>query len=264
LRDINLFSRAEKTVRFIFIISLFLPIVMGCGAWALATGAAPGLAIHNNYLALFGLGIASAAIIAIPLPYIFCWNWQTKYFGACILPLASVSIIGIYPILCIIQYSLLPIIMRLTLILLEFIMAAWWCRRFITLYRLIYSQKKLFNYIYIEEPSAVYYSQKADNAITEKIYKFEQFPRSRCFIIFGTIAFCLTPFATSISQFAGIPFIHIFLAVFATPINLLFLGLCTRGWLIFYFYPKKIKNETNKIVYVDILSRAPKLSTLRK
>jgi hypothetical protein len=56
----------------------------------------------------------------------------------------------------------------------------------------------------------------------------------------------------------GIPFIHIFLAIFATPLNLMFLGLSTKGWLVFYFYPTKIKRETNKSVYVDISSQPPK------
>jgi hypothetical protein len=48
------------------------------------------------------------------------------------------------------------------------------------------------------------------------------------------------------------------LAIFATPLNLMFLGLSTKGWLVFYFYPSKIKRETNKPVYVDISSRPPK------
>jgi hypothetical protein len=58
----------------------------------------------------------------------------------------------------------------------------------------------------------------------------------------------------------GISFAHIFLAVFATPLNLLFLGLGTKSWLAFYFYPMKIKKETNKPVFVDISSKPLKYS----
>jgi uncharacterized membrane protein YesL len=133
-----------------------------------------------------------------------------------------------------------------------------WCLRFVNIYKIIYREKNLFGSIYTEESSAVYYSQQADKKIIEKIFKFEQFPPSKYFVLSGFLAFSLTPFATSLSQLIGLPFIHIFLAVFATPLNMMFLGLTTRGWLVFYFYPMKIKREINKPVYVDMSSQPPK------
>lgn len=237
--------------------SLIIPLVMGCGAWALAAGAAPEQTLRENYLALLGLGIASAAIIALPVPYIFRWNWETKYFGAGMLSLSSSSIVGVYPILCIAQYSSLPKFVCLIFVSLESFLIIWWCLRFVNIYKIIYCEKKLFYSIYTEESSAVYYSQQTDKKIIEKILKFEQFPDSKYFIFSGFAAFSLIPFATSLSQFIGLPFIHIFLAVFATPLNLMFLGLTTRGWLVFYFYPMKIKRQTNKPVYVDMSSQPP-------
>lgn len=258
MRDLDSINSAAKSTRFIFTISLFIPLVMGCGAWALAIGAAPNQALHDNYLGLLGLGIAFSAIIAFPIPYIFHWNWESKYFGTGILSLSSASILGIYPVLCIAQYSSLPIFARLTLIGLECTLTARWCLRFVHIYRIIYFDKKLFYCIYAEEPSAFYYSQQADKQIVEKLLKFKQFPNSKYFTLSGIAAFSLTPIATSLSQFIGVPFIHVFLAIFATPLNLMFLGLATRAWLVFYFYPMKIRKKTNKPVYVDISSRPPK------
>jgi hypothetical protein len=264
LRDLDSINCAAKSTRFIFAISLIIPLVMGCGAWALAVGAAPKQALHENYLGLLGLGIASVAIIAFPIPYIFHWNWETKYFGTGMLSLSSASILGIYPILCIAQYSSLPIFARLTFVGLECILIIRWCRRFANIYRIIYSKKELFNCIYIEESSAVYYSQQADKQVIEKLLKFEQFPHSKYFILSGLTAFSLTPFATSLSKLIGVPFVHVFLAIFSIPLNLMFLGLTTRGWLVFYFYPMKIKRKTNKPIYVDISSRPPEcLTSLR-
>lgn len=234
---------------------------MGCGAWALATGAAPEQALHDNYLGMFGLGIAFSAIIAIPIPFIFRWNWESKYFGAGMLSLSSGSILGIYPILCIAQYSSLPTSIRLIIPLLECTLIIRWCLRFANIYKTIYYDKALFNRIYTEEPTAVYYSQQADRKIVEKELKFQQFPHPKYFILATLAAFSLVPFATSVSQFAGVPFIHIFLAVSATPLNLMFLGLTTKGWLVFYFYPNKIIRKTNKPVYVDISSPIAAFST---
>jgi len=264
LRDLDSINSAAKSTRFIFTISLIIPLVMGCGAWALAIGAAPKQALNDNFLALLGLGIASSAIIAFPIPYIFRWNWESKYFGTGILSLSSVSILGIYPILCIAQYSSLPILARLSLVGLECILITRWCLRFVNLYRVIYSDKELFHCIYTEESSAIYYSQQADKQVVEKLLKFEQFPHSKYFIFSGVAAFSLTPFATSLSRIIGTPFIHIFLSIFSTPLNLMFLGLTTRAWLVFYYYPMTMQRKTNKPVYVDISSRPSKYLLLHQ
>lgn len=258
MRNLDSINAAAKSTRFIFSTSLVIPIFMGLAAWALATEAAPNRALRDNYLALFGLGISSFAIFAFPIPYIFRWNWETKYFGASALSLSSGAICGIYPTLCIAIYGSLPIFLRSTLVLFEFILIYGWCRRFSNFYKNIYLKKNLFYYIYNEEPSGIYYSQQADKKLIEKILKFNQFPSTKFFITSGLIAFSLFPFATTVSRFVGVPFIHIFLTIFATPLNLLFLGLATRGWLVFYFYPMKIKRETNKPIYVDVSSRPPK------
>jgi hypothetical protein len=125
----------------------------------------------------------------------------------------------------------------------------------VKIYRDIYHDKFLFHYIYTEEPAAIYYLQQADKKVIDKIFKFHQFPSSKFCGLSLLAAFALTPFATSLSKFAGLPFIHIFLAVGATPLNLMFLGLSTKMWLIYYFYPMKIRKETKKPVYVDMSSQ---------
>jgi hypothetical protein len=265
LRDLDLINIAASSTKRIFIVSLIIPIFMGCGAWALATGAAPNLPLTKNYLEIISLIIITCAIMSIPIPYIFRWNWETKYFGAGLIPFASGAIIGIYPILCIAFYSSLPSIIRITLVVLQTILINHWCTRFVNIYRKIYNNKILFYCIYKEEPTAVYYSQQADKKVINKLLKFEQFPSSKSFVLAFLCAFSLVPFATPLSKIAGIPFIHIFLAIGATPLNLMFLGLSTKMWLVYYFYPKKIIREINKQVYVDMSSRPPKfLRSLRK
>ena len=231
---------------------------MGFGAWALAEGAAPWLPLHDNHLEIIALGIAGLAIAMLPISLLLKWNWETKYFGAGLLSLASGSIINIYPILCIALYSSLPKSICCALVLLNVILTTNWCYRFVNFYRSIYYDKDLFDYIYNEEASAVYYLQQADNQVIDKIFKFNQFPSSRFFISSFAIAFALTPFATLLSRFIGVPFTHIFLAIAATPLSLMFLGLSTKMWLVYYFYPIKIRKKTNKPVYVDMSSQPSK------
>lgn len=139
------------------------------------------------------------------------------------------------------------------------ILIVWWCYRFVKIYNIIYQDKFLFNYIYNEETTAVYYLQQADNKVIDKIFKFQQFPNSKFLISSLLASFFLIPFAIPLCKIIGLPFIHIFLAVGATPLNLLFLGISTRMWLIYYFYPMKIRKETNKPVYIDMSSHPTKL-----
>lgn len=231
---------------------------MGFGAWALATGAAPSLPPHENYLEIIGLSIVACAIFAFPIPYIFKWDWKAKYFGAGLLPFASGSILGIYPMLCIALYSSLPFTIRITLILLQSLLIIQWCNRFVKIYKIIYSNDNLFRQIYIEESTAIYYLQQADKKVIDKLLKFQQFPNSKFCAISFFAALSLLPFSTLLSRMAGLPFIHLFLAIGATPLNLMFLGLSTKMWLVYYYYPMKISKETNKPVYVDMSSHPPK------
>lgn len=55
--------------------------------------------------------------------------------------------------------------------------------------------------------------------------------------------------------FAGIPFVHIFLMVGTLPISWMCTGLGYRSFLIFYRYPSKIRSETGKDVYVDLIGK---------
>lgn len=258
MRNLDEVNAAVPSTKFLFIVSLIMPIIMGWGAWALAMGAAPTLPFRENYLGIIGLGIAACAIITAPIPYIFKWNWETKYFGAGFIPFSSGALLGIYPILCIALYSSMPLTIGFSLVIFQITLIIWWCHRFIIMYRTIYEDKDLFSYIYTEEPTAFYYSQRADKRVTEKILKFQYFPSSKFFVCSLLISFSLIPFAALLSSSFDIPFIHLFLGILATPLNLVFLGLSTKVWLVCFFYPSKIKKKTNKAVYVDVSSRPPK------
>lgn len=255
MRNLDANNFAAKSTKFAFTVSLIIPLFMGSGAWALASGAAPKIPLQDNCLEIFGLVIMALAVMALPIPYIFRWGWETKYFGASMFSFGTGSIIGIYPVLCIAIYGSLPFSIRLSLALLEFFLIIWWCSRFVNIYKSIYQDRELFSYIYTEEPDAVYYLQQADKKVIEKIMKFDLFPSSKFFVLSFLSAFAMVPFSSPISKFVGVPFTHVFLAVSATPINLMFLGLSTKMWLVFYLYPMKIKRDINKPIYVDISSR---------
>jgi hypothetical protein len=255
LRDLDSINGAAKSTGYVFAISLIISVFMGSGGWALATGAAPTLPLSENYLKVFSLSIIFFSIIAFPIPLIFKWNWEAKYFGAGLIPFASGSILGLYPIFCITLYSSLPLLIRIAFLLLEVILIIHWCNRFTKIYRRIYNEKKLYNYIYAEDSTAVYYLQQADKKIITKQFKFQQFPSLKFCALSFISAFSLIPFATSLSNIIGLPFIHIFLAIGATPLNLMFLGLSTKMWLVYYFYPMRIHKETQKRVYVDMSSQ---------
>lgn len=255
MRDLDRANAALQSTKHVFTISLLIPLVMGFGAWALATGAAPGLPLRANYLEMFALALIGISILSLPLPYIFNWNWETKYFGAGLLLFGTGSIMGIYPILCMVLYGTSPLVLRIPLIIFEGMLIAWWCNRFIKVYRSIYDEKSLFNQIYAEEDKEVYFLQQADKKILENHFRFRQIPADILLVAPMIVSLAMTPFASPISAFFGVPFAHVFLAIGASPLNLLFLGMSTKAWLIFYYYPYKIKRSTNKRVYMDKTSQ---------
>lgn len=259
MRNLDEINAAAKSTRFMFTISLIIPMFMGWSAWALSLGAAPTRPLHDNYFALSGLMIIALAILALPVPYLFRWNWETKYFGASFLSLATASIGAIYPLLCIAWFSTLPLIARLLIVSVEIAAITKWCSRFAAIYKKIYADKQLFRAIYEEEPHAVYFTQQGDKKIVEQVFKFNPVPQSKYFLLFLLAGLVLVPFASPLSSAIGIPFIHVFLAITSIPLTLMFLGMGTKMWLVCYFYPNKIQNETNKPVYIDMSSK-PRMS----
>ena len=88
----------------------------------------------------------------------------------------------------------------------------------------------------------------------EEKLKFNQTPTAMMFIGPMAMAFLLVLFIGPITRVVGVPFTHIFLAVGGVPIVLWALGATTRGFLIFYYFPWKLKRATGKNVYVDMAS----------
>jgi len=73
-----------------------------------------------------------------------------------------------------------------------------------------------------------------------------------------SLSLVLVIFMGFIRAATGLPFIYTFMAVSGLPISLMCLGLATRGWLLFYFYPWKIRSVAGKSVYVDMESSPDK------
>ena len=232
----------------------FLPFFSGLGGWALATGAAPTVAYEDNALAVFSIRLLIGSLILAPLPWLLKWDWRSRYFGSGAFLLGSAALVGLIPLLCIVLYGRLPRVLSWGFLLFEMGLIVWWCRRFVLLYRRIFADTELWKRIYVEESDVVYYLQRADKWAMEEKFKVSQMPSTMLTLLPMIIAFLLVPFMSSVTRFVGVPFTHIFLTIAGIPIVLLCLGGATRGYLIFYYYPWKIKRATGKNVYVDMAS----------
>lgn len=232
----------------------FLPFMMGLIGSSFADDAAPNTALGNNYLSMFGLVMSIFSVFFGFIPFLFKWDWKTKYFGFPLFCVGSVSGSGLFPFLAIVIYGAWPLWVKLLLLIANIVLIVWWCRRFVVLYRKIHHDQKLWNQIYVEEEDAVYYLQRGDKKVIEKQLKFTQIPSIFFWIVPMLFALLLIAFKSEVVNFVGVPFPNIFLSIFSIPIYLMCLGLATRGFLIFYYYPWKIKRQTGKDVYVDMVS----------
>lgn len=237
------------------LVAALLAFLLGGMCSILASVATPKIRFLDNPLVIFCLGVSAAAVIVCLVPKIFKWDWRAQYFGFSTFLFASVSLLGIIPWLCLVLYSALSPATRFSIFCAYLAINFWWCRRFVLFYGRIFSEKNLRNFVYLEDVDAVYYSQKNDNCLMEKRFKFRQFPSAVVVLIPFISAFLLVPFSQTVKVLVGLPFALSFLAIGSLPVTLMILGLTTRGILIFYFFPWKIKKQTGKIVYVDLLTK---------
>jgi MFS family permease len=238
-----------------------LPILLGGICAVIANAATPEIAIFNNPLALFCIFLSGAACVFAFVPKIFKWDWRARYFGISMIYLASASLLGIIPWLCMVLYSSQPGWVRLFFLLAYALPIIWWCRRFLVFYRNLILNNVWRDFIYKEDDDAIYYIQRNDNWLIEKRYKLAMFPSNALTVVPLALAFVLVPFMKFVNAHIGLPFAHTFLTVAGLPIIMIFLGFGMRGYLIFYFYPWKIKKATGKEVYVDMVTKtaAPKI-----
>jgi hypothetical protein len=228
----------------------FLPLMLGLLCLPLAFAAAPSVPFAGNYLAVVCAAQSALSLFLVALPRLFKWDWRTKYFGAPLLCVGSVSIVGLLPFLAIVTFGDFPAWARFSIFCAYLFTIVWWCRRFVTYYRGVFSNKELSGAIYEEDVDAIYYHQKIDKDLIDKSGHLVQTPSNISFLIFILLACSVIPFITKLSNSISIPTIHIFLTIFCLPIVLLCLGLAVRGFLIFYYYPWRLKRETGKNVYV--------------
>lgn len=162
---------------------------------------------------------------------------------------------GLYPPLCIVLYSSLPLVSRGFLLCLEVFVIVVWCRRFVTVYARIAEDDELFGRIYVEEDDALYFLVQGDRFVLESKLKFDQFPDGWWFAgsIAAGIGACL--FAEDITQALGISFIHLLFASIAAPFFAASLGLATKVWLVCFHYPARMRAGSGKITYVDLASK---------
>lgn len=245
------FSKPER----ILPIGTVMPFFVGGIGWFFSSEAVPSTLFLKDPLSIFcAIVMLSSCLLAL-VSKIKEWGWDAQYFGIGALYIGSVSLLGIVPFLCIVLYSYLPPLIRLVLFLSYVSAISWWCWRFVLLYRMIMTDARWNGKIYFEDEDAVYYLQKNDTWLLKNRYKFRQLPLTSFFLMMTIIGFSLFPFGKVISTLFGLPVIYFFMAVSFFPLVLMVLGLMTRGYLVYYFYPRKIRKATSKDVYVDMVTR---------
>jgi hypothetical protein len=219
-----------------------------------AYGPAPDVPLGRNpiVLGLFAMLFISTGLLIIPK--IFKWDWRAKYFGSSAICMLSFSFFTIIPGMALCLYGNAPLAIDLIVAGGYIFAHFFWCKKFHTIYNHVYENEELRKVVYQEELDAVYYSRRGDKYLLDKFYEFSQVPSDRIFVLFIFLACLLIPVMGQAIELAGVPFPHVFLTVAAFPVSLMFSGLAVRSYLIFYRYPARIKRETGKEVYVDLVS----------
>lgn len=230
-----------------------MPLLSGGLGLVLVMDATPQTPIERSPLGIFCCLVMLFAAILFFVPKLMSWDWQSKYFGVPIFCVSTLSLIGIIPLLCLVFYGGASAISR-SLVFISFVLVHyWWMRRFVLIYTKIFSDERLIRLLYCEVDGGIYYMQKVDKYLIDKIFRFRQVPADRYLAICLAASFLMLFFVDTVISVTGLPIVYSFLAIISFPINLMFIGLATRGWLIFYFYPWEICRRNGKRVYVDMI-----------
>lgn len=232
-------------------LSAFIPFIMSCSAIALTVGAAPDLPFFSNPLSVFFLMLSITSLLMVVVPRLLKWGWEASYFGVSLLCVGSAAIFGGVPWLCLLFFGAQPLLVRVGLFVVYGCCLLMWCHRFVSYYRKMYSDDRTRSLIYEIDNGVPFYMQKGDKGLAERL-KFQQAPSNALFLVCMTTGVALLLFIKPVTEIIGLPFVHIFLGVAAIPIDMLALGQALRAWLIFYYYPAKMKKITGHRVYVDM------------
>lgn len=228
-----------------------LPIFAGTLGWVLA-GHIRSVPMAENPLVILSCAVLIAACLLFVIPICFGWGWRAEYFGIALFYVGSISLLFAVPFFCLIFYGNLGLWIESLMLMACVVIHFKWCYRFVVYYRKIYFEHDLFSLLYVEEDDAVYYMQKVDEYFFDKLIPLRQTPSDllviACLLLAVILAFCME----FVKGVTGLSFIYTFMAFAGLPVSLMCLGLATRGWLVFYFYPMKIRLSTGKIVYVDM------------
>jgi hypothetical protein len=253
LRDLDVINKGLKSTHSLFLISMILPVATGAACWAMSNKI--GGENSENNLAFSGLIISLVALVAIPMSYLIRWDWRSYYYGASLFGVASMALIGLYPVLAIVIYSSLPLYIRIFLLFLEAAVVTMWCHRFVRCYAEISKKKILFDGVYVEEDERFYLLIKRDKKVVETEMQISVFPSGKCFLICFFAGIATFSYAVEITKFLGISFTSLLFAAITAPFPAAFLGLATKMWLMFFLYPSRLRATTGKLIYVDMLSK---------
>ena len=221
----------------------------------LADGAAPNVAVSENPIVVLIGSILMGSVILALVSVIFRWDWKAKYYGVVLLSVVGISFMAVVPCLAALLYGGAPFVVRAMIVTIYGLSHYFWCRKFHMLYQIIFNDESLRGVIFEEEADAVYYMRRGDNFLLEKHFEFSQIPRDRYFALFVFVACLLVPVMGAAKAFMGVPFVHIFLIVAMLPVSWMSIGLAFKAYLVFYFYPSKIRKATGKEIYVDLASK---------
>jgi hypothetical protein len=250
LKNLDALNPAIASPRSFSSTAAALPFLLGILCLPLAFSAAPTLPFARNLLALLCALQSITSLFLMIVPRLFCWDWRAKFFGASSFYIGSVSVVGIVPMSSVVCFSILPIWIKSLVFIAYVAPLVWWCKRFFDHYAEIFANEISRKMLYHEDSDAIYYMQGNDDLLIKKRKALTHFPSNLFFILAFAIAIAILPFALTLVNVTGIPTIHLLLTILGLPIALMCSGFAARGFLIFYYYPYRLKQECGKDVYV--------------
>lgn len=238
----------------IFVVIALLIDGMGVFLAANVAGDRPTL---SNPLVLFGIVHAAICLCLAVSLLSSRWQWRVEQQGLVVLvPSVGFGYLFLSSYLSLMLYSsaswLVGLIMLLALVLYHGL----WAWRVVTWYGTAWVDESLRASIYRECDDHIFYTRLGELGIRDKLgVKF--FPSNATMVGGLLVSLGSYFFRHDLTQYFGAQWVPIAFAIGGFIMSIFATTLVTMSVLLYFVYPRILKRQTGKPVFIDLMSAAP-------
>lgn len=206
----------------------------------------------DDPMAHLALALVAGGIVLVVGAALYPWTWRTQHVGVMFLVLSPLSLASLVPFLWISFDSGLQDPWRTVLVevyVLAHVIYVW---RAVWRSMKMMSHPPLFNLLYEEDKTAVYYYANARSHLSRKLYPQEANDEFALDMILSIVTMVVALVLGIWASAKDLPALPLLFGIGGLPLSVWVACVVARSWMFYYWYPMRIRRRTGKPAYVDM------------